>query len=89
MGKRVKWFNKPTKFRVFKELCRIYPDNYIVLDEHLSKHSTTKEHKVIFKAYIDSPILGDMSWSPDFDTIGDLHTYIADKVGDAYCSVSR
>lgn len=65
--------------KLLKYLIKHFHNNTcsVVLDN--TKYCTGT-YATLYKAYIDNGVLGEYSWSPQFNTIAELDTYCRDKV---------
>lgn len=59
-----------TEYKLFKELCKRFPNSVIELQKSYNKNKRGKTKQ--FQLYIDKANLWRYDWSPDFETIEEL-----------------
>lgn len=65
--------------KLLKYLIKHFPNNTCSVVVDATRYSTGI-HSTLYKAYIDNKVLGEHSWSHQFNTIAELDTYCRKKV---------
>jgi hypothetical protein len=69
-------------------LLKLFPDNVITVEKAFTRYNIKGEIKECYRAYINSNVLGNNSFSPEFKTINELDKFLAYKI-DGYKPVYK
>lgn len=62
--------------KIFKQLCKLFPNTYVTLENILRQHSTGIPSATIYKVYISNTSIWSNNWSPEFNTLKELDKHL-------------